>query len=396
MTLHTAQLRARLGSGEHRELWAEVEAAAAHTGRPLGVTEHMLGLMDWSSLEGCPIRRQLLPLHSELEPDHPLCRHDPLGEACGQVVPGLVRRYPDRALLLSTSRCPVYCAFCTRSWAVGPRREAGTRQRWELALGALAADRSILDVTVSGGDVWRLAAGDLGWLVQRLLELPGIERIRLATRGLVADPAHLERGPLLDTLATLASRARERGVRLALHVHLNHPRELGREAQGAAASLVHAGLTLRSQTVLLRGVNDEPQALLALVKATVKAGISPYYVYNADMAPGAEHLRTSLAAAAELEKQLRGHTAGFDLPTFVCDVQGGGGKRQLHSWERYDREWGLAVFRSPVVDPERLFLHADPLRDLAPDVQRGWLEYDSRLARIESALRSVHCPPSAG
>lgn len=395
MILYGRQLGHRLTELGQGELWAEVRAAAARTGRPLGLTEHALQLVDWNNPQACPVRLQLLPLVSELEPDHPLCRPDPLAEAAGQSVPGLVRRYPDRALMLTTARCPVYCAFCTRSWAVGPGvDEAGRRQRWEVALAALEADRSVVDVTVSGGDVWQLSPADLRWLGARLLRLPGLERLRLATRGLVADPDRLERGALLGTLAALASLARERGVRLAVHLHINHPRELGPASQRAAALLLQAGLILRSQTVLLRGVNDSIPTLLELVRALVRAGIQPYYVYLADMVVGAEHLRTSLALGAELEKQLRGRTAGFDLPGFVCDVQGGGGKRQLHSWEHYARSWGLAVFRSPVVHAERLFLHADPLRELDPEARRDWLIPERRRVRTQAALEACRCSGS--
>ncbi len=376
------QLRERLGD---EALWGEIRAAAERTGRPVGISEHLLQRVDWERPEACPLRRQLLPLRSELEDDHPLCQPDPLAESTVQAAPGLVRRYPDRALLLATSRCPVYCAFCTRSWAVGPNSAGPDRAVWQRALAALAADRSILDVTVSGGDVWQLPPAELSWLGDALLALPGLERLRLATRGLVADPRRLERHGLLAVLTALSRQARERGVRLSLHTHINHPRELGPEVRLAADALTGAGLTLRSQTVLLRGVNDTLEVLLELVSVLVRAGIRPYYVYTADMTPGAEHLRTTLAAASELEKQLRGRTAGFDLPTFVCDVRGGGGKRQVHSWERYDRALGLAVFRSPVVDPERCFLHADPLRSLASDARARWQDPDQRAALLATA-----------
>jgi len=377
MMLDAAKLGPRLGA-EHAGLVRDVLAASQRTGRPIGITEHLLARVDWSEPTACPLRRQFLPTIDELEPDHPLCRPDPLAEAAGQQAPGLVRRYPDRALLLTTPRCPVYCAFCTRSWAVGPTGAVPRRQRWEQALAALEADDSIVDVTISGGDVWQLAPEELAWLGERLLALRGLERLRLASRGLVAEPDRIHQGGLLGVLRRLARQARERGVRIALHAHVNHPIELSPPTRRGAELLLEAGLTLRAQTVLLRGVNDSPQTMLALVRALVRTGIQPYYVYLADMAPGAEHLRTSLAHAQELEKQVRGRTAGFDMPGFVCDLLGGGGKRQVHSWERYDRDLGLAVFRSPVIDPDRLFLHADPLRDLDEDARGIWSDPQQR------------------
>ena len=392
--LGLAALRERLGH-THPLLWDEIEAAAARTGRPVGLTEHLLASMALDHPAGCPLRRQFLPLASELEPDHPLCRVDPLAEGSASIAPGLVRRYPDRALLLATSRCPVYCAFCTRSWAVGQGDEARWRAAWDPSIAALEADPGIVDVTLSGGDVWRIPPAQLRSLGLRLLDLPSLERLRLASRGPVAEPERLlGDSPLLQALASLAARARARGVRMALHLHVNHALELSSATRQACARLLDLGITLRSQTVLLRGVNDRLEPLLALVRALVRCGIQPYYVYTADMAPGAEHLRTSLADAVELEKQLRGRTAGFDTPGFVCDVLGGGGKRDVHSYERYDRTTGLAVYRSPVVDPRRRYLHADPLRELSAPARSAWLDDEQRRRILADALGSAVAPIS--
>ncbi len=393
-TIGLTALRQHLGTSR-AALLAEVEAASRRTGRPVGVSEHLLASMDLERPEACPLRRQLLPMVSELEDDHPLCRADPLGEEQASITAGLVRRYPDRALLLTTARCPVYCAFCTRSWAVRRGGEARWRAAWQPSLATLEADPSIVDVTMSGGDVWQLDPEDLLALGMRLLALPQLERLRLASRGPVADPGRLlGDSPLLHSLVALARRARERGVRLAMHVHVNHPDELGEATRQACARLRELGITLRSQTVMLRGVNDSPQVLLALVRALVRCGVQPYYVYVADMAPGAEHLRTSLAVAVELEKQLRGRTAGFDTPGFVCDVLGGGGKRDVHSYERYDRVTGLAVFRSPAVDPQRRYLHADPLRTLGPVARAAWLDPRQRAELIAAAHSTPDEPHS--
>lgn len=384
--LRLAALRARLAESRP-DLMREIEAAAARTGRPVGVSEHLLALMDLDDPGACPLRRQLLPLASELEPDHPLCRFDPLAEGRDRVTPGLVKRYPDRALLLATARCSIYCAFCTRSWAVGRGDQARWREAWEPSLAALAADPTIVDVTLSGGDLWCVPPERLRFLGERLLALPQLERLRLASRGPVADPSlALGDSPMLASLSALAARARERGVRIAMHLHINHPVELGAVTRQACDRLLEAGITLRSQTVLLRGVNDDSDTLLALVRSLVRCGVQPYYVYTADMAPGAEHLRTSLASAVELEKRLRGRTAGFDTPDFVCDLLGGGGKRQVHSYERYDHSTGLAVYRSPVIDPQRRFLHADPLRELAPEQRAAWLDPKQRAGILEAAI----------
>ncbi len=372
-------------------LWAEVRAASARTGRPLGMPERFLELVDWERWERDPLRRQFLPVASELEPDHPSCRLDPLAESGHQPTPGLVHRYPDRALLLASSSCPVYCAFCTRSWLVS--RAAPPRARregWQRALDTLAARPAIRDVTISGGDPWMLPAEELAWLGEGLLALPGLERLRLGSRGLTAMPERvLQDCAWREALETLAAHARERGVRIALHAHVNHPTELGVDARSAAAFLLDAGFTLRSQTVLLRGVNDELETMRALVRSLVGSSIQPYYVFTADLAPGSEHLRTDLATALELEKDLRGLTAGFDLPTFVCDVLGGGGKRGVHSYERYARDLGVAVFRSPAVDAKRLYLHCDPLRTLSADTRSAWLEPRARERLVHGVLEGL-------
>ncbi len=382
---------------EHRgAAWVvpEILGASSRTGRPVGITARLLDRIDWSRLERDPIRLQYLPLLSELEDDHPLCRLDPLAESSHQPAPGLVRRYPDRALLLALRSCPVYCAFCTRSWLVSGGTDQGSRrERWRSAVEALSADPSIQDVTISGGDIWRLEADELSWLGESLLELPVLDRLRLATRGLTAQPERLfEDGAWRQALVDLATRARARGVRIAVHVHVNHGIELDEDGLRASGLLIDAGYTLRSQTVLLRGVNDDLTALHELIRSIVRAGIQPYYVYTADLAPGAEHLRTDLATAVKLEKCLRGMTAGFDTPTFVCDTLGGGGKRGVHSFERYDRETGLAVFESPVVNPDRLYLHCDPLRTLEPAMRQAWTQPSTRDALVQHALRAAACP----
>ncbi len=380
-----------------QEFFRQLRAGLRASARPLRVTPQLLALVDWSDPWADPVRRQYLPLGPELEPDHPLCRPDPLAEGLSAPVSGLVRRYPDRALLLAVPSCPAYCRFCTRSYAVGPSAKGAGERGWDQALRTVEADPSIRDLTISGGDCWMLGAGELASLGERLLRIPQLERLRFATRGLASLPQRVEGDPpWRAALLAIARRGTQRGLRVALHAHFNHAAELSPPTLRALARLQEGGLALRSQTVLLRGVNDSADALLALQRALVRAGVQPYYVYTADMAPGSEHLRCTLGCAVELEKQLRGQTAGFDMPGFVCDVLGGGGKRGVHSYEVYDPSIGLALYRSPVVDPGRLYLHCDPLRTLEPSLRRRWLEPDQREALIEGLRRTlVHAPGSS-
>ena len=161
--------------------------------------------------------------------------------------------------------------------------------------------------------------------------------------------------------------------------------------------LFDAGVLVRNQAVLQQGVNNDPAEMIELTKRLSYINIQPYYVYIHDMVPGCEHLRTTVAEGEELEKQVRGVTAGFNIPTFVCDAPGGGGKRHVASYEYYDRENGLSVWRAPNVKPDELFLYFDPLHRLSDDARRRWSDGRQRVAMIRQAINAVdpHLPQEA-
>jgi lysine 2,3-aminomutase len=163
-----------------------------------------------------------------------------------------------------------------------------------------------------------------------------------------------------------------------VHTHFNHPSEIAEITQRAMNSLVERGITVRCQTVLQRGVNASADVLRLLVQRLGYVNIQPYYVYFHDLVPGVEDLRTSLAAGLELEKRVRGVTAGFHTPAFVVDSLGGGGKRDAHSFELYEPDLGVAAYTSPSVKPGRLFFYFDPLEGLKPEVQKLWKDPESR------------------
>ena len=361
------------------------------------LTPYVVSLIDWSDPVADPIRRQFLPLGSEHEPDHPMGSLDALEEQRDAVAPGLTHRYPDKVLFLALDTCPVYCRYCTRSYSIGSDTDSvdklsfrPSRERWEAAFAYIESHPAVEDVVVSGGDVYMLSASMLAHILDRLFAIPHVRRIRLATKGLAVMPQKiLSDAAWTDVVVSGAQKARERGVQLAVHTHFNHPREISEVSREAVGRLFEAGIVVRNQSVLLRGVNDDLETMRGLVRRLSWINVQPYYVYVHDMVPGVETLRTTLKAAVELEKGLRGSTAGFMTPTFVCDAYGGGGKRDLHSYEIYDEQRGVALYRSPVVDPERAFYYFDPLRALTPHLRKAWGRPELRASMLAGLREEV-------
>ncbi|MFT5586159.1 MAG: lysine 2,3-aminomutase [Cognaticolwellia sp.] len=360
----------------------------------LRLTPYLISLIDWRQAKLDPIRRQFLPLASEGRGDHPMGRLDSLGEQRDSVAPGLTHRYPDKVLLLALDVCPVYCRFCTRSYAVGADTEevdklsfGASRRRWSEALEYIAKTPTVEDVVISGGDAWLLSANKLRSLGEELLAIPHIRRFRVASKGLAVLPQKiLTDEPWLEALTDIREQATRQGVEVALHTHANHPAELTSHTALAMDRLRERGVIVRNQAVLQHGVNDDPEVMKLLVKRLSWLGIQPYYVYTHDMVPGVEALRTSLSTAIDLEKQIRGVTAGFNTPTFVCDTYGGGGKRGVHSYEHYDRELGVAVYGSPVVDASKPYFYFDPLHELSPKVQQAWQDPERRRRLMDTVI----------
>lgn len=362
------------------EFIGDVRAGFALAPMTMRLTPYVISLINWQDPANDPLRRQFLALGSEYEPDHPMGQLDALEEQRDAVAPGLTHRYPDKVLLLALDVCPVYCRYCTRSYSIGCdsgdveklsfRPNAG---RWDEAFAYLEQAESVEDVVVSGGDLYLLSPKHLRTIGDRLLQIPHVRRIRFATKGLAVMPQKvLSDHQWLDALTEIAERGRRRGVHVCVHTHFAHPGEITETSRQACDALFQRGVTVRNQAVLLRGVNDDVQTMVCLVRKLSWINVQPYYIYIHDMVPGVEALRTSLADAVELEKQVRGQTAGFMTPTFVCDAVGGGGKRDLHSYELYDRRHGIAVYRSPVVDPGRPFFYFDPLRTLSGEMRKAW------------------------
>jgi lysine 2,3-aminomutase len=404
-SLHTVttvpQLAATLGGLVSESFLADVQAGLARAPMALRISPYLLSLIDWSSPEEDPIRTQFLPLGSEQELDHPELRLDSLHERKDSPVPGLTHRYPDKALFLPLDSCPVYCRFCTRSYAIGNDTEfvqktkfSARLQRWEEAFAYIASHPELEDVVVSGGDTYNLKPEHLQLIGERLLHMPNILRIRYATKGLAVMPQKiLSDDAWVKALTGVVELGRRLHKEVVLHTHFNHPAEITAVTKKATDRLVEQGVTLRCQTVLQNRVNDSIATMQLLVRRLSFVNVHPYYVYFHDMVPGVEDLRTSLAVGLQIEKHVRGHTAGFNTPSFVVDTMGGGGKRDGHSFEHYDPETGIALFTSPSVKPGAHFFYFDPLRSLPREQQNRWQNADERRAMIAEAVEAAGLEP---
>ncbi|KQO52198.1 MULTISPECIES: lysine-2,3-aminomutase-like protein [unclassified Methylobacterium] len=292
-----------------------LEAVAARYA--VSVTPDMAELIDPTD-PADPIARQFLPRAEELE-TRPEEDSDPIGDAAHSPLPGLVHRYPDRVLLKPLHICPVYCRFCFRREMVGPDG-LGTLSEDELAAAfAYIADRpDIWEVILTGGDPFALSARRLGQIAEALGLIPHVKVLRIHTRVPVVEPARVD-----DDLVVALKRF---GGAVYVALHANHPREFTPAAKGAIARLVDAGIPMVSQSVLLAGVNDDPETLASLMRSFVENRVKPYYLHHGDLAPGTGHLRTGLAAGRNLMGRLRGRLSGLAQPLYVLDIPGGHGK----------------------------------------------------------------------
>lgn len=279
------------------------------------VTPYFASLIDPED-PNCPIRRQVVPTGHELMPFEAEMT-DSLAEDAHSPVPGLVHRYPDRVLMLVTTQCASYCRFCTRSRIVGNPHAQFNTGHHEAQLAYIAATPQIRDVLLSGGDPLVLPIRILEGLLKRLRAIPHVEVIRIGTRVPVFLPQRVT-DDLVDMLRQYHP--------LWMNIHFNHPQEITPEVERALARLADAGIPLGSQAVLMAGINDCPNIMLALVQKLVKNRVRPYYIYQCDLVHGAGHFRTPVAKGIEVMEALRGHTSGFAVPTYVIDAPEGGGK----------------------------------------------------------------------
>ncbi len=327
------------------------------------ITPYLLSLMNWDDPYNCPIRRQFLTVASHLQPDHPMMRFDSLNEQADSPVKGLTHRYRDKVSIKAS------------------------KERWKDMFNYLKDNTQIQDVVISGGDSFRLRASQVKEIGEELLKIDHIRRFRFATKGLAIMPMKiLTDNAWTDAVVRITNKARKQYKEVCIHTHFNHSNEITNITKDAMDSLFSRGVKVRNQSVFQSHVNDTAENMISLVKDLSYINIQPYYVYVHDLTAGTEDMRTSVQTAIDVEKRLRGVTAGFNTPMFVVDAPGGGGKRDAHSFEYYNRETGISVYTAPSVKPGQKFLYFDPLHSLSPKAQRAWKQEDMRKYMIDCAM----------
>lgn len=387
------KLMAALGALAHPEFLEDARRGFDEAPMSVRVSPYLLSLIDWNDPYNDPLRRQFIPVASRLLPDHPKLGLDSLHERADMPVEGLTHRYVDKALFLALDTCPVYCRFCTRSYAVGIDTEGVEKfhlkvnaDRWKRIFDYIKSRKELEDIVISGGDSYQLRAEQIKEIGENLLAIPQVRRMRFATKGPAVMPQKiLTDHPWTDALTRVVEHGRKLHKEVVLHTHFNHPNEITGITEAAMNLLFERGITVRNQSVLQRGVNDDAETMKLLVKRLGYVNVHPYYVYQHDLVRGVEDLRTSIQVTIDIEKRVRGSTAGFNTPTFVVDAPGGGGKRDAHSYEVYDRDSGISIYTAPSVK-SGYFIYFDPIDTLTEEYQKRWADPQEQQVMIDDAL----------
>jgi lysine 2,3-aminomutase len=279
---------------------------------PMRINSYFLDLM---KEKGDPIARQVVPSPEESRDGAPYL-DDPLDEEKDSPVPGLVHRYPDRVLLMVTTQCPIYCRFCTRKRIIG-RPGIVSMGTIRQGIDYIRNHGEVRDVILSGGDPLMLKDEVIEEILQGLRAIPHLEIIRIGSRVPGALPQRVT-----ERLCEMLKKYHP----LFMNLHFNHPDEVTPEAKKACEMLADAGIPLGSQTVLLKGINDDPQVMKRLMQKLLTCRVKPYYIYQADLVSGTDHFRTTVEAGLEIMRHLQGHTSGMAVPKYVIDAPHGGGK----------------------------------------------------------------------
>ena len=284
---------------------------------PLRITPYFASLI-YNTKPSHPLRRNVVPVVEELLETRSE-QSDPLHEKSFSPVKGIVHRYPDRVLFTVTQVCSNYCRYCTRSHSVGRLDKLG-RQDYEKAFNYIASHKEVRDVLISGGDPLTLTDETLDYILSNIRRIEHVEMIRIGTRTPVVLPQRITDG-LINVLRKYHP--------LFISLHFSHPLEITEECAKACNKLADGGFPLGSQTVLLKGINDNVPVMKELMHKLLMVRVRPYYLYQCDLIPGSSHFRTTVAKGLEIIKGLRGYTSGYAVPTFVVDAPGGGGKIPL-------------------------------------------------------------------
>lgn len=359
------------------------------------LTPYIISLINWDDPYSDPIRKQFIPCASERKADHPNCMDDSLNEDADSPVPLLTHRYPDKVLFLPLTVCPVYCNFCTRSRLIGGSTDIKDKpiygpnhQKWEQVFTYIKNNPAINDVVISGGDSFMLAPRNLELIGRRLLDIPNIKRIRYATKGISVLPMKiLDDIEWMGALKSVHEHSRNLGKEMAIHTHFNHPNEITEWTRQAMNTLFNLGIKVRNQSVLLEGVNNNASIMKKLIKGLSDIHVQPYYLYIHDMVSNCEHFRTTLKDALFIDKHIQGCTAGFNIPSVVCDLPSGGGKRKISTYEFYDEISGISLWTSPTVKPGKIFHYFDPIHRLSKEGQKLWT-HPAKIKEIMSSMVS--------
>ncbi|MEI6047879.1 MAG: KamA family radical SAM protein [Bacteroidota bacterium] len=284
---------------------------------PLRITPYFASLI-YNSRFSDPLRRNVIPVVEELL-QHTTEHSDPLHEKSFSPVKGIVHRYPDRVLFTVTQVCSNYCRYCTRSHSVGKLDKLG-RQDFDKAFNYIASHTEVRDVLISGGDPLTLNDETLDYILSNIRQIEHVEIIRIGTRIPVVLPQRIT-----DSLINILRKYHP----LFISLHFSHPAEITDDCARACIKLADGGFPLGSQTVLLKGINDNVPTMKELMHKLLKIRVRPYYLYQCDLIPGSSHFRTTVKKGLEIIKGLRGFTSGYAVPTFVIDAPGGGGKIPL-------------------------------------------------------------------
>ncbi len=281
----------------------------------MAITPYYASIMDASD-KNCPIRRQAIPDLREMTKDS-ADMSDPLHEDIDSPVPGITHRYPDRVLLLVTDQCSMYCRHCTRRRMAGSSDRPLPKSQVDRAIAYIQGNKRVRDVLISGGDPLTLSDEQLEYILKQLRAIKHVEIIRIGTRTPVVLPQRIT-----IKLCNMLKKYHP----VWINTHFNHYREVTERAAEACAMLADAGIPLGNQSVLLREINDCPNVMKKLLHKLVSIRVRPYYLYQCDLSQGIGHFRTSVGKGIEIMENLRGHTSGFAIPTYVIDAPGGGGK----------------------------------------------------------------------
>lgn len=318
---------------------AEATAPAWNgSGMPAAVTPYYAALIRAEARRGGSSLRRCMVPHRDEAIIAPYENRDSLGEEHDSPVPGIVHRYPDRVLFLATDFCSAYCRYCTRSRRVGrPESRKRLAASWDRGIQYVREHPEVRDVLISGGDPLTMADAALEYILSRLTAIPHVEMVRIGTKTPMVLPQRIT-----PALVRLLRRYRP----LYVSIHCTHPSELTPEAATACNRLADAGIPLGSQTVLLKGVNDDTATLTALFRGLLRMRVRPYYLYHCDQVAGTSHFRTSLSKGLDIVRGVRGFTSGYAVPHYVVDLPGGGGKTPVCPEYLARREGDRLVFRN--------------------------------------------------